>query len=220
MLVEGEAGEEFYGAFSSPDLRHQLTPVKNPRDLTPSNLLEHMISQKADVFISDVGTCRSILDRPKAAEAYHPLQESDSLSEVIPPIEMGAPGTVKYRFPQLAVYRIAFGLPRNDPDWKRMIDNGFECLMSEGIGSLLTLYRKYIKRDKNCEFFRPFLLSTDDSVQSTQTKLHFESLPGIREAKEKRRAEEREALAETIANRLARILTPILTTGGKAGVLP
>jgi len=199
MLVDGEAGEEFSKAFFSREVSNVLKPTENPKELTPGNLFEHMKSQKADIFISDVGTCRSILDQPGAPAAYHPLEESDNRPDVFPRIKMGRGEIVE--FPQLAVYRIVFGLPPEDPTWELMINNGFECLMSEGIRSLLMLYRKYIEQDGNNELFRPFLLSTDDTVQA-HTALRFETIPEICELKDQQTAGEREGLVVAIAERV------------------
>jgi hypothetical protein len=67
-----------------------------------------------------------------------------------------------------------------------MIDDAFECLMSEGIRSMLSLYREYLDQPGNA--FRPFLIPEDDTVTSQFARKCMESLKEIRELQ----AEERE----------------------------
>jgi len=184
MLVRGEAGEEFAEAFFSSKLMGQFKLVESPEDLAPANLLEAMVAESADLFVADVGTCRSVMEQREASKSYTPLKESEQ-TEIMSPLQMGA-----QKYAKLALYRIAFGLPKGDDQWKRMIDDAFEYLMSEGIRSLLSLYRDYLDLDKQGDSFKPFLLPTDDSVQSHVARSYFEKLPEIRELIDKAKVED------------------------------
>ena len=71
--------------------------------------------------------------------------------------------------------------PGRSPDQYRLSRISGPYLRSEGIRSLLSLYRDYLDLDKHGDSFKPFLLPTDDSVQSHVARSYFERLPMIRE---------------------------------------
>jgi Bacterial extracellular solute-binding proteins, family 3 len=168
MLIRGEAGKEFAEAFFNPGLMGLLERIPSlADDLAPKRLAKDLLSENIDLFIADVSTCRSVLDQPEMRERYAPLRESEDVP-ILQPLEMG-----DEKYSQLALYRIAFGLPNGDEEWRRMVDHALECLMSEGIRSLLSLYREYLEREGDS--FSPFLISHDDTV-SSELGIHFESL--------------------------------------------
>ena len=174
LLVKGEAGDEFTQAFLDADLKDKLKPQRVD-DLQPAILAETLLKQRIDLFIADVGTCHAVLSVPAVSRSYKPIAESEQTAKILPPIELGA-----NRFPRLAVYRIAFGLKKDDIQWKQMVDQAFDSMMTEGIRALLSLYRKYLARDTERNSFVPFLMPDDDTVQPIIAREAFESLPEIR----------------------------------------
>jgi hypothetical protein len=128
-----------------------------------------MIEQNADLLVADVSTCQSLMAQAEIRERYRPLKEAKHTA-LLPSLKMG-----EQEYARLALYRIAFGLSRDDHEWKQMIDEAFECLMSEGIRSLLSLYREYVDR---ASAFRSFLIPDDDTVASQLVRSHFEGLIG------------------------------------------
>ncbi|MGA3028271.1 MAG: transporter substrate-binding domain-containing protein [Bryobacteraceae bacterium] len=170
MLIKGEAGEEFAEAFFNQKIVDLLQRVPNlTDDLAPKQLAKSMIEQNADLLVADVSTCQSLMAQAEIRERYRPLKEAKHTA-LLPSLKMG-----EQEYARLALYRIAFGLSRDDHEWKQMIDEAFECLMSEGIRSLLSLYREYVDR---ASAFRSFLIPDDDTVASQLVRSHFEGLIG------------------------------------------
>jgi ABC-type amino acid transport substrate-binding protein len=174
MYVQGEAGEEFTESFFDDRVRGKFNLIKSPADLAPANLFHEMIDTGADLFIADVGTCRAIMKQRDAPSRYSSLKESRE-GDVLGPILFG-----KEHYARLAVYRIAFGLPKSDQVWKETVDRAFDCLMSEGVRSLLSLYQEYLEPEHD-DSFRPFLMPFDETVRSHLARSAFERLPAIRD---------------------------------------
>ena len=169
LLVKGEVGEEFYDAFLRSPLKGMSAPTEIPGSLAPENLAKALEDHKADLLIADVGTCRSVL--------RHAEDHFDSLKEVAEATSGASITLDTVSFARLAQYRVVFGLPKFDREWKAMVDDAFECLLSEGLRSLVSLYRR--SRPGQPNGLEPFLLGEDDSVESTVARAWFESVPEI-----------------------------------------
>jgi len=169
FLVKGEAGEEFTEAFFNTKLLASFKRIPSlGDDLAPRQLMKRIIDEGVDIFVADVSTCRAVMDVPGVRGLYQPLRDSPDVP-FLQPLRMG-----KEEYSRLALYRIAFGLPKGDHEWKQMVDEAFDCLMSEGIRSLLSLYREYLERDPFS--FSPFLIPEDDTVTSHLVSGHFRGL--------------------------------------------
>lgn len=139
--------------------------------LAPEKLAGELVEKNPDLFIADVGTCKALMDNPQVSDRFSPISDSDTVE----PSTVGTP-----QFPELAVYRIAFGLRRNDQAWQVMIDEAFDCMLTEGLRSLTSLYHRYFIKDQSP--FRHLLLleEEDNAVQSTIASRAFKTMFGIK----------------------------------------
>jgi ABC-type amino acid transport substrate-binding protein len=175
LLVRGEVATEFVEAFFDSDIKNHLMgqALEYADSLDPSKIAQTIDEKDVDLFVADVGTCKAVLEKRGVQGKYQAVGESrgEEKHSLLAPVRFG-----KHRFAQLGLYRIAFGLPKADEPWQQLVDKAFDALMTEGIRSLLALYRKYIDGDARGDSFLPFLIEDDDTIQSSMVKLHFQPL--------------------------------------------
>jgi hypothetical protein len=174
MVVKGSAGQEFFEAFFDPDLRDLLQVLHSPEDFDPKTLWTSLQNAKPDLFLADIGTCRAVLLRqsqdPSSQGLFTPIGDSKEMKKIDNRPE------VEKSLAQLAMYRVAFGLPREDIEWKRSVNSAFEFLLTEGIRTVLALYRRYSDTGK----LTPFLFYPDDTVRNDSTRRYFRAaIPDI-----------------------------------------
>jgi ABC-type amino acid transport substrate-binding protein len=172
LLVKGEAGEEFANAFLHSDVMAQIKAGKGlleeVKQLAPAELAARLYREDVDFLIADLATCKAVLDELGGYSKENPYAPLIDSSAVLPTLEGDE------QFAQLASYPVVFGLKKGDPEWQEMLRNAFTYLMTEGIRSVIALYRKYDKGWPNFNwYFRKKFDGRDEEIPSL-TRSYFE----------------------------------------------
>jgi len=173
LLIQDEVGHEFARSFLPGLDLSSSNQVIFETSLKRDRLYEKLANNEADLLLADIGTCEAVYAYDKGKKIFKPLRDPDSGDPVSVALK---PRKALYHlsdFPILATYPVAFGLPKDDIDWRRTINRAMDSLMSEGIRSLLTLYEKYYL---GSEPFRGFRLEDDEDVPSLDARERFRTL--------------------------------------------
>jgi hypothetical protein len=162
VLVDGEVGHDFFTTFLRKVKDFELL-----KSLVASEISAKLAGDPAQdlLFVADMATCVAV---NKRIEGFQPLPDPSPIGEYIQNVLKHEHDT----FPVLALYPITFGLPKGDEDWKNTIDRALDYLMSEGARVLLSLYERYLERDK----FLDFCIADDELIESKPLRQMFEGL--------------------------------------------
>jgi len=155
LLVESEVGDEFVGTFLTRAAHRPI--VHRVKTLEPVVLLNEL-REKADVMIADMATCAAVLALDPTGVRPVPHDEADAVVD-----DAIVPRHGSRDLSALAVYSIGFALPREQDDWRRMIDNAMQSLLLEGLRPLVYLYQRYLDAPYH---LRRFVHDNDEEVRS------------------------------------------------------
>lgn len=164
LLIKGEVGDEFVSTFLPSVDRDNRNQVELAESLDPNDLYERLTSTDPNgprLLLADMATCVGVCNRDPLdpqKKALKPLP--GDFSKKFDRLVLG-----QGNFPVLALYPIAFGLPKGDDEWRELVDNAIDSLMSEGTRILFSLFADYLENDST-GIFKDFILPEDDLVES------------------------------------------------------
>jgi ABC-type amino acid transport substrate-binding protein len=158
LHLAGEVGEEFGKAFVNPKLW-----TKSRINSTYSTKIDEIADEllaSGDLLLADVGTCLEVmnyLDRTLTNNPFEPLEDTDAdSSEAHAGDEdsdeakgfLGSKklGMVPRTYFYFALYPVAFGIKKLEPEWEQELRDAFHYMMSEGLRATLLLYQNYFPK--------------------------------------------------------------------------
>jgi ABC-type amino acid transport substrate-binding protein len=158
LLVNGEVGHDFVETFLK-GVNYELTNTLDPKDIYRQLQDNHGLN----LFLANMVTCSGVYELAKGDFRYLPKDETLATSE----LEQSS---------KLAMYPIAFGLPKGDKDWKDTINGALDSLMTEGSSLLVSLYKTYLEKDEQNKPFASLFIPEDESVTSEPLRRMFKEL--------------------------------------------
>lgn len=168
LLVEGEMGDEFVHTFLPGLASGQIVREKS---LEPPQLYKRMTETGGpDILIADMATCAEVCKQGPDVKAL-PESPDDPIKEYMKEL-LGEHDPTDVQLPALALYPVVFGLPKNDPSWKDLIDSAIEAVVTEGARPLLQMYRNYLQAYPSFKYF----CTSDDETISGPARRAFKAL--------------------------------------------
>lgn len=164
LLVDGEVGDEFVTTFLTRD-GHQPT-VRRVKTLEPEVLLEEL-KRNADVLIADMATCEAVMRLDSSAVRPVGHGSGDRI------VDEALRRFDRSDLSALALYLIAFALPRGQQEWQDIVNGAMRSLWLEGVLPLVYVYQRYLDEPHN---LRRFVHSRDEEVSSPLVRAAFAHL--------------------------------------------
>lgn len=175
LLVEGEIGPEFAHTFLPGLLPGRIVSEKS---LEPRHLYKCMTDVGGpDILIADMATCDEVRKQGSGVKPLPEYPDDPINMHMMKAFEKHARTPT---LPALAVYPVVFGLPKSELVWKKLIDDAIEAVVTEGARPLLHLYERYLQSDPS---FACFCTSDDENVSSSATRLAFDALFAVEQAR-------------------------------------